>query len=175
MELHPHDKELTELFNVHYKRIRSSLLHRGCDPGDVDDIVQDMFFRMIRSFSNIRNERENSLPAWMHKTVRSTWMDFLRKEKTRRLEFCDPEELLTLKHSPFEDPEKGNKAVVSTASIEYILSLVDPDVRPLFVDRYCEHLSFKVIAERHGLKEVQTRVRVHRARNKLRKELAPVR
>jgi RNA polymerase sigma-70 factor (ECF subfamily) len=127
----------------------------------VEDIAQDSLLRAWRRRSTLRDhERRNQ---WLSAIVRNE--AFRQRAKNRP----DPSAMLEL----FEGAEDERViALVELSDLRAALSQLSEPERRLLEMRYEEDLTQGAIAQRLGIPEGTVKVRLHRARNKLRRSYA---
>jgi len=135
---------------------------------DLEDMVQETFLRAWKG-----------LPDWRPDKPFIHW---LQRIATRvALEFCRRRRRSPLGHQ-FDDgsgdrgqqPEHAmgrSNAMSSLSEAQAILALLPAEDCAMLTLQYIEELSLQEIASRFGCSLTNTKVRVHRARNRLRKEL----
>jgi len=127
------------------------------NPSEAEDIAQDALLRAWRRRSTLRDsERRNQ---WLATIVRN--------EAFRQHARVRPDPTSTLEFSQGAEDE-GVLAAVELADLHAALAgLSEPD-RRLLEMRYEEDLTQATIASRLGIPEGTVKVRLHRARHKLR-------
>jgi RNA polymerase sigma-70 factor, ECF subfamily len=132
------------------------------NPSEAEDIAQDALLRAWRRRSTLRDsERRNQ---WLATIVRNE--AFRQHARVRP----DPTATLDL-HEGAEDEQV--LAAVELADLQAALRALSERDRRLLEMRYEEDLTQAAIARRLGIPEGTVKVRLHRARNKLRKVYVP--
>jgi RNA polymerase sigma-70 factor, ECF subfamily len=127
------------------------------NPSEAEDIAQDALLRAWRRRSTLRDsERRNQ---WLATIVRNE--AFRQHARVRP----DPTATIEL-HEGAED--EGVLAAVELADLHAALAALSERDRRLLEMRYEEDLTQAAIAHRLGIPEGTVKVRLHRARNKLR-------
>jgi RNA polymerase sigma-70 factor (ECF subfamily) len=128
------------------------------NPSEAEDIAQDALLRAWRRRSTLREPGRRN--QWLGTIVRNE--AFRQHSRTR------PEPIATLEMSEgMEDAQVT--ATVERADLHAALrELSDPE-RELLEMRYGDDLTQSTIARRLGIPEGTVKVRLHRARNKLRR------
>lgn len=128
------------------------------NPSEAEDIAQDALLRAWRRRSTLRdNERRNQ---WLATIVRN--------EAFRQHARVRPDPTSTLELHEGEEDEHVVAAVECADLYAALAVLSEPD-RRLLEMRYQEDLSQAAIAHRLGIPEGTVKVRLHRARSKLRR------
>jgi RNA polymerase sigma-70 factor (ECF subfamily) len=135
---------------------------------DALELAQETF---IRAYENIAGfESRSSFSTWLYRIAANGCRDFLRSGG-RSERPCDisGEELWT-----FRDPERDAVARQSLAALAEALAGLPPASRNAFVLFYLENRSYEEISEATGVAVNALKVRVHRARELLRRRLGRV-
>jgi RNA polymerase sigma-70 factor, ECF subfamily len=132
------------------------------NPSEAEDIAQDALLRAWRRRSTLRNsERRNQ---WLAAIVRNE--AFRQHARTR------PDPIATIELREGAEDERVT-AAVELADLHAALKVLSRRERLLLEMRYEEDLTHPDIARRLGIPEGTVKVRLHRARNKLRRAYAP--
>lgn len=132
------------------------------NPSEAEDIAQDALLRAWRRRSTLREpDRRNQ---WLGTIVRN--------EAFRQHARARPEPIATLEVSEgVEDAQVV--ATVERADVQAALRQLSAPDRELLEMRYGDDLTQSTIARRLGIPEGTVKVRLHRARNKLRRAFVP--
>jgi RNA polymerase sigma-70 factor (ECF subfamily) len=138
------------------------------------DLLQETFFQALRSLPNFRGE--SKLTTWLYSVAKNVALARYRKDKRR-----SPLEEETLTRVVAREEERGGSASghvswdpvdettrnEETALVHEALEELSENYREIIELRDLEELSTKEVAERLDLTRVNVRVRLHRARTKL--------
>ncbi|MBY8821908.1 RNA polymerase sigma factor [Sphingomonas colocasiae] len=132
---------------------RGSLLRyfgrRMRDPADVEDMVQEVFVRLIRRGGTSALEREN-LHAYVFETASSVLKDRLRKRVTRHADAHEPFD--TDRHADVDfSPEHVLLGRERLARATAVLLELPERTRVIFVLRRLEGMKYQDIAVRLGI------------------------
>lgn len=127
------------------------------NPGEAEDIAQDALLRAWRRRSTLRDS--GSRNQWLAAIVRNE--AFRQHARVRP----DPTETIELREGA-EDARV--LAAVELADLHAALGALNERDRRLLEMKYEEDLTQAMIASRLGIPEGTVKVRLHRARNKLR-------
>jgi len=151
------DTSAFERLYERYGRVVHGLLLARVPPGDVDDLVQDVFFTAWRRLDDLRDPA--AFGGWIAMIARNRATDFFR----RRPETVElPSDL--------ETPGGVAEQAEAHAALEAIRSLPDA-YRETLMLRLVEGLSGPEIAQRTGLTPASVRVNLHRGMKLLREKL----
>jgi len=151
-----------------------SVLQRYTESDEIArDLVQETFFQALRSLPNFRGE--SKLSTWLYSIARNVALARYRKDK--RHSFVEQETLTRMAEFENGSPASGTPAswnpVTETvqgeerALLHDALDDLSENYREIIKLRDLNELSTKEVAERLGLTRVNVRVRLHRARKKL--------
>lgn len=132
------------------------------NPSEAEDIAQDALLRAWRRRSTLREPGRRN--QWLATIVRNE--AFRQRARPRP----DPTAAIELQEG-VEDERVA--ATVDRADLEAALGQLDERDRQLLDLRYQEDLTQGAIARRLGIPEGTVKVRLHRARDKLRRAYVP--
>lgn len=124
---------------------------------DAKDISQDTFFEIYMKLKTLQDPRKFSV--WIYKIAVNKSTNFLRK-KRRVLPFSKANSFVT---------EEIDKKIIKRDTINFLLSRLTPDYRTVFVLFYIEDKTIKEIASILDITESAVKMRLKRAREKLKK------
>ncbi|WP_160137607.1 RNA polymerase sigma factor [Chryseobacterium sp. c4a] len=126
---------------------------------DQDDLFQEITCQLWKAYPNFRGESEFS--TWLYRIALNTAIIFLKKEKRRNFII---NENLSNHFIPQEDynDEKEERMKEMYKAI-HLLNPIDK----AFIFYYLEDISGKQIANQMGISEGNARVKMNRAKNKL--------
>lgn len=130
------------------------------DPGEAEDIAQDALLRAWRRRSTLRDSRNRKQWLWA----------IVRNEAFRQYARPRPEPVDTLE-AEYGAEDELVLAMVERADLRAAISRLDERDQILVRLRYEEDMTQAAIAHRLGLPEGTVKVRLHRVRAKLRREI----
>jgi len=126
---------------------------------DREDLFQEITYQVWKAYSGFRGESQFS--TWLYRIALNTAIVFLKSEKKRR--FIENEDFTDYKIIQDEyDLEKEEKMAV----MYHAINQLNP-IDKAFIFYYLEDFSGKEIAEQMGISEGNVRVKMNRAKNKL--------
>ena len=137
---------------------------------DARDVAQDAYFRAWRGIGRFRGEAQFS--TWMYRITANCANTAMGKGRKHRHEELD-DDASVADTSPEHDPEAAGDAELLRARLNDALEELPPRLRAVVVLRDVYDLPHQAIAEELGISEAAAKVRLHRARRRLRERLFP--
>lgn len=153
-------KEIWEAFNV---ELRQFVKNRVKDDSMVDDIVQEIFEKVIRNIKRL-NEVEN-IQEYLYKVARNTVVDSFRSRKLRLKEnaVVDGVELYEI-----DEPAADSlNSIVSQCCIKPFINKLPEKYKEALIAAELENQSQKQLAEKLDISYSGAKSRVQRGREKL--------
>lgn len=126
---------------------------------DQNDLYQEIIYQAWKSYGDF--QRKSDFSTWLYRTALNTAIVFLRSEKKRSFIQNQSFENLTVHQEFYNDADDKNMKMM----YEAIQQLGPIDKALIFF--YLEDFSGKEIAEQLGITEVNARVKLNRAKVKL--------
>ncbi|WP_294230894.1 RNA polymerase sigma factor [uncultured Chryseobacterium sp.] len=126
---------------------------------DLDDLFQEIIYQLWKAYPKFRGESKFS--TWLYRIALNTAIIFLKNEKKRSIFGRDDFSEYKIVQDEF-DHEKEEKLNAMYQAIHQLNS-----IDKAFVFYYLENVSGKEIAEQMGISEGNVRVKMNRAKNKL--------
>jgi RNA polymerase sigma-70 factor (ECF subfamily) len=163
------NKELEYSF-VKQLEANQNIVHKICrlytnDRDAHDDLFQEITIQLWRAFPKFRGDSKFS--TWMYRVSLNTAITLYRKSK-RQISTQDFETIsFKIKSEEYDDTTEQQLKLMYDA----VKKLNDIDKALVFL--YLEDKSYKEISLNLGISEVNARVKMNRAKDKLRKILIP--
>lgn len=149
------DLRIARVVEREQARLRSFIRRRVADPGDAEDILQDVFYRLIEA-NRLLMPIEH-VTAWLFRVARNRITDFFRKKQPELFDdavaLSEGSELLHVEDL-LVSAEAGPDAVfmqhVLLDELEDAIGELPPDQRAVFVAHEIEGRSFKELAAETG-------------------------
>lgn len=150
------DQRISEVVQREQSRLRNFIRRRVPDPGDAEDILQDVFYRLVEA-NRLLMPIEH-VTGWLFRVARNRITDLFRKKEPENFsdldEVNDEGELAS-----FEDllpsPEAGPEALylrnVLLDELETALEELPEEQREIFEAHELQGRSFKQLAEDTGV------------------------
>jgi len=150
------DQRITEVVEREQSRLRSFIRRRVPDPGDVEDILQDVFYELVEA--NRLLVPIDHLTGWLFRVARNRIIDLFRKKKPESFSdaaVVDEEgELLRIEEmlpSPDAGPEALYLRNMLVDELEDALDELPEEQREVFVAHELEGRSFRELAAETGV------------------------
>jgi RNA polymerase sigma-70 factor (ECF subfamily) len=155
---------LTEIYDQYYQRVRRFILHTVRNEWVADDLVQETFIRINNNLEKVRDPA--SLQAWIFRIAHNICRDYFRREvKTAGLGL----EEISAEPTPSKVPT-SQKEIEQGQMRQCVFGLVKflPEpLRSVIILSDISEFSQKEIAEILGISVENVKIRLHRARKKL--------
>ncbi len=164
------------LVELHQRRIFSLAFRLVRRKDDVEDLVQEIF---LKAFQAIRGYNfQSSLGTWLGRIAVNHCYDYLRRERSSRVRYFGqmPEETQRQIEDRAETATRAEgidheQAAVVKETVKALLERAPADDRVILVLKEMEDYSVEEIAELLGLRQGTVKVRLHRARKRMLKDL----
>jgi RNA polymerase sigma factor (sigma-70 family) len=150
------DQRISEVVKREGSRLRNFIRRRVSDPGDVEDVLQDVFYRLVEA-NRLLMPIEH-VTGWLFRVARNRITDLFRKKKPEPFSDAAVEdedgELLQIEDllpSPDAGPEALYFRNLLLDELELALDELPDEQREVFVAHELEGRSFKELAEETGV------------------------
>ncbi len=133
---------------------------------DARDVVQDTYLRAFRAISRFRGDA--AIKTWLFRITSNCANNVKRRRRTTE---TLTDATVAIDHDPNHNPEAAAEGNEVRARFTTALSLLPAKLREVVELREMADLSHDAIAKRLGITETAAKVRLHRARAKLRELL----
>jgi RNA polymerase sigma factor (sigma-70 family) len=136
---------------------------------DAEEISQDVFIKTYRSLADFRGDSKFS--TWLYTIARTTCITFLRKKKLGTTSIDYEKTMLQLedKESSFKANSVEQKS--RTAMVNEAIKMLSPDDAQIITLFYKAEQSLEEIGQVLGMEPNTAKVRLHRARQRLREKM----
>lgn len=147
------NRRLTETILREQGRLAGFIRQRVADPGDAEDILQDVFFEFAEAWR--LPEPIEQVGAWLFRVARHRIIDRFRKKREEALPASnDGEDEYWLEQAlpaPDGGPEAAYRRTVWLAAISAALDELPARQREVFIAHELDGLSFKELAAASGV------------------------
>src|SRR5262249_35881858 len=148
------DRRISEAVEQQRSRLRNFIRSRVDDPGDAEDILQDVFYELVAAYRMAKPIEQ--VGAWLFRVARNRIIDRFRKQKPQTVALGQAghdSDVLTLEEllpSPDAGPDAAFARSVLMDEIEDALAELPPEQRDVFVANEIEGRTFAEIASETG-------------------------
>jgi len=150
------DRQISDAVAREQHRLRGFIRRWVADEGDVEDILQDVFYELVEAFRLARPIEQ--IGAWMFRVARNRITDLFRKRRPAPLpsgtmegQDGEPLQLEDRLPSPAAGPEAAYARGVLLDELEAALDELPAEQREVFLAHEVEGRSFKEIAAETGV------------------------
>lgn len=154
-----------ELVRSTYRDTYSLAYRLTGNPDDAADVVQDAYVRAYRAIRRFRGD--SSFSTWMYRITSNCASTHLSRRTRQRTEELS-EEVPIVDLRPEQDPSLRAEAAVLRHHIDRAIRTLPERLRQVVVLRDLHDLSHSEIAAELGITTSAAKVRLHRARQRLR-------
>lgn len=141
------------------------------DDDDAQDVVQEAYLRAFRSIKKFRGDAQFS--TWLYRITANCASTHLGRRRRHHHDELD-EEVAVPDPQPDHDPAAACEATLLRDRLEAAIAELPPRLRVVVVLRDIYDMNHAEIAEELDISESAAKVRLHRARRKLRTEVFPL-
>jgi RNA polymerase sigma-70 factor (ECF subfamily) len=160
------NRAFDELVRLTYSDVYRLAVKLTGNEADANDVVQDTYVRAFRHLRRFRGDA--SFSTWLYRIASNCASSFLSRRGRHRYESLTVVEDIAATDLD-DDPSLSAEASSLRTTIERALDQLPARLRAVVELRELEDLSHREIAERLGISESATKVRLHRARQTLRR------
>lgn len=135
---------------------------------DANDVVQDTYLRAFRAIKRFRGDAQ--IGTWLYRITSNTAITLLQRRRKTDHDELHSDALVRDESNERNPEERAENADIRTQLLA-ALSALPAKLRSVIVLRDIYDLSHDAIAEQLGISEAAAKVRLHRARQKLRDQL----
>ena len=169
------DRSISDAIAREQPRLRNFIRRRVPDPGDAEDILQDVFYELVAAYRLMQPVEQ--VGAWLFRVARNRIIDLFRKRKLRNDAIANDGEALLLEDL-LPSPEAGPEALFARSvlmdELDAALDELPEEQRDVFVAHEIEGRSFKELAAETGLSVNTLLSRKHYAVLHLRRRLQAI-
>jgi RNA polymerase sigma-70 factor (ECF subfamily) len=156
-----------EVYEEYYDRVRKFILASVKNRWVADDLLQETFLRVFQNFPKIRDQ--SKLSSWVFRIAANLCQDYFRSAKRSPLLFEDhPPEESPREHSPEKNVERYQ---LSLWVQDLVNGLPEPLRQVIFLCDIKQE-SYQEAADLLGISLENVKVRLHRARKRLKAMMA---
>ena len=174
------DQRISDAVSREQSRLRNFIRKRVTDPGDAEDILQDVFYELVEAYRMMKPVEQ--LTAWLFRVARNRITDLFRarsREASRNepARVAEDGEALLLEEllpSPDAGPDAAYARSVLLDELDHALDELPAEQREVFVAHELMGYSFKELAAQTGVSVNTLLSRKHYAVLHLRERLQAI-
>lgn len=174
------DQRISEAISRDESRLRQFIRKRVSEPGDAEDILQDVFYELVEAYRMMKPVEQ--VTAWLFRIARNRIIDLFRKRRSEGLatgpvtlsEDGEPLPLTDLLPSRDAGPEAAYARTVLVEELDDALEELSEEQREVFIAHEIEGYSFREIAAQTGVSVNTLLSRKHYAVLHLRQRLRAI-
>jgi RNA polymerase sigma factor (sigma-70 family) len=174
------DQRISDAVSRDESRLRNFIRKRVADPGDAEDILQEVFYELVEAYRMMKPVEQ--VTAWLFRVARNRITDLFRRKSREALRtdpatFADDGEVLLLEDllpSPDAGPEAVYARGVLLEELDDALDELPEDQREVFIAHELMGRSFKELAAESGVSVNTLLSRKHYAVLHLRERLQAI-
>ena len=150
------DQQISEVVRREQSRLRNFIRRRVADPRDVEDILQDVFFRLVEA--NRLLMPIDHVTGWLFRVARNRMIDLFREKRPEsfsEMTVVDEEGEVPALDDLLPAPDSGPDAVYARRALleelELAIQELPAEQREVFVAHELEGRSFKEMAAATGV------------------------
>ena len=147
--------KLGQLFEKYHKPLYHFFLRQTSKPQASEDLVQDVFFRILKYRHTYR--AEGKFTTWMFSVAHSALMEHFRKKKRK----VEPLEMVERQPSNDPLPDTLSEQADESELIKKALSLLSDEKREVLILSRYENMKYEEIAQVQNCKVGTIKARVH--------------
>ena len=166
-------KAFEQLVKVTYRDAYTLAFRLLNNAEDASDAVQEAYLNAYKGISNFRGDAHFN--TWMHRIVVNCSITLLRKRKAMQSMHSgelDVNELVDT--GACNDPSKNSAVLELHERLEIAIHDLPPRLRAVVVLRDIYAMPYSVIASELSISVIAAKVRLHRARRRLREKVMPL-
>ncbi len=162
------------LFDSHSNHVYSVCLRMLGNPGDAEEISQDVFLTLWQKASSVRGEAK--LSTWLHRVAVNKSINYRKRggvfSRIKQIMSIDTEDVSLAEQLPAPESERPDMKLESREAGEQLAELMAElpgRQREIYLLHKLEGLSYKEIAEEMDLSLSSVESLIHRAKQNLQK------
>ncbi|MGN0444154.1 MAG: RNA polymerase sigma factor [Acutalibacteraceae bacterium] len=157
------NKEIEQTANLYYNDIYKFCVSRCGNKTDGEDIAQSVFLLLIEKSGKLEN---SNIRAWLYQVADLKIKEYFRQKKLddRFIKYEDCADFVD--ESDVEESLVENFEELLSSTQKKILDILSDNEKVIFIKRFIEKKSIKLIADEIKATEANVRVQTHRVKNK---------
>jgi len=163
------------LVDAYQRRVFAIVFHVVRRRNDVEDIVQEVFMKAFAAIESYNSQ--SSFGTWLNRIAVNHCYDYLRRQRSSRVTYYwemseeGQRQVESHSHSPEEGGLNSEEKLALGDFVDKLLARAPAEDRVILTLKEIEDKSVEEISEILGLKVSTVKVRLHRARKRMVKDL----
>jgi RNA polymerase sigma-70 factor (ECF subfamily) len=158
-----------QLVESTHREVYSLCLRILRDPDDAAEATQDAYLKAFRGLKGFRGDAQ--FTTWLYRVATNAAISKHRSRKRRRTWETGADDDVLVRIAGSDSTEAQAGARLDLARVERAISRLPEHYRTAIVLRDVYGMSIEEIAEQMGVSDTAAKVRVHRARKRLKEEV----
>lgn len=133
---------------------------------DARDVVQETYLRAWKAIRKFRGDAQFS--TWLYRITANTASSMTQRRSRNRADSLDDHDSEVVDERPFVNPEASSEASALHQRLSEAVAELPPKLRTIVILKDVYDLPHEAIAEELGISVAAAKVRLHRARKRLR-------
>jgi RNA polymerase sigma-70 factor (ECF subfamily) len=164
----PAPADVDRIYREHHERVFRAAYHVTGNASDAEDVLQTVFLRILRH--DPASLIAETLPSYLHRAAVNAALDLARRRATLRAAPLDDAGAVPDSRPA---PDRGTESSETRERLRRAILALSPKAAEMFCLRYLEGYTNREIARMLGTSWSTVAVTLHRARARLRAEIAP--
>lgn len=164
------DGELGVAIRENGGRIRAYIARMIGADDEADDLLQETFARALAAKDSFQGE--SKISTWLYSIATHACLDYLKSARRRRVDLVPPETLIRVTADEEESPHLSAALLIDQARmgecVRGLIGELPPDQRMALLLHDIEGMNLAGLADALGCTAATAKVRIHRARKRLR-------
>ena len=155
-------RSFEEVVRRTHRQVYTQALRLVGDPKEAEDVAQDAYLRVFRALGGFRGDAQ--FETWLYRIVANAAMSHLRRKRRFADVLAEPDDA-----PPHEiaSPDRTDDQAVDRQALQEALDALPVSLRAVVVLKDVYGLSCQEIGDQIGASEGAVKVRLHRARRRL--------
>jgi len=160
----------SKLYNLYYGMVRSTIMGIVKNYDIADDLASEVFVKVFAKIMDFK--KDISFQLWLKTIAVNHSIDFIRKkENTREMHYIDDEAASEFIYTDLSNPETDMINREDAAIVREELDLYGGNMGKVIRMRFDEGLKYRQIAERMNIEIGTVKHYIHRAKQRVKKEV----
>lgn len=162
------ERYITVLYDRYSNKIYRRAISFVKEPSTAEDLTHDIFMKILMNLASFKGKSKFS--TWIYSITYNYCIDFLRRKQKERLQANSYNNESSQLRESLEDVEEFESLRVMKAErLKELLEMVSVDDKMILLMKYQDNLSIKQIQAVFNISESAVKMRINRAKGKIKK------